>query len=64
MEHVRRKRWQTNDPARAPVVSHARPEAPLATWCQAAEWNAVMLGEMMEDLEAPAQGACRASHQT
>lgn len=51
MEHVRRKRWQTDDPARAPVISHARPEAMLATWCQAAEWDAVMLGEMMDDLE-------------
>jgi hypothetical protein len=50
MEHVRRKRWQTSDPEHAPVVAHARPEAPLATWCQTAEWDAVMLGEMIEDL--------------
>jgi len=50
MEHVRRKRWQTGDPTHAPVVSHARPEAKLATWCQTAEWDASMLGEMIEDL--------------
>ncbi len=50
MEHVRTKRWQTADPAHAPVVAHARPEAPLATWCQAAEWDAAMLGEMIDDL--------------
>lgn len=50
MEHVRRKRWQGGDPSHAPVVAHARPEAPLATWCQAAEWDAAMLGEMIDDL--------------
>lgn len=52
MEHVRAKRWQTHDPDRAPVVAHARPEAKLATWCQTAEWDASMLGEMIEDLDA------------
>lgn len=52
MEHVHRKRWQNRDPDRAPVVAHARPEAKLATWCQAAEWDAVMLAEMLEDLES------------
>ena len=51
MEHVREKRWQSADANRAPVVAHARPEAKLATWCQAAEWDASMLGEMIEDLE-------------
>jgi len=50
MEHVRRHLWQRDDPTHAPVVAHARPEAKLATWCQAAEWNASMLGEMIEDL--------------
>ena len=50
MEHVRRKRWQTDDPSHAPVVAHARSEAKLATWCQTAEWDASMLGEMVEDL--------------
>ncbi|MEN6642778.1 MAG: M14 family zinc carboxypeptidase [Armatimonadia bacterium] len=50
MEHVRRNLWQTSDPSHAPVVAHARPEAKLATWCQAAEWNAAMLGEMVLDL--------------
>jgi hypothetical protein len=55
MEHVRRKRWrdrESRQPGQVPVVAHARPEAPLATWCQAAEWDAAMLGEMIEDLEA------------
>ena len=52
MEHVRRKRWQKGHPEHAPVVAHARPEAKLATWCQTAEWDASMLGEMIEDLEA------------
>jgi len=51
MEHVARKRWQTADPTRAPVVAHARPEAKLATWCQAAEWDASLLAEMIDDLE-------------
>ena len=55
MEHVRRKRWQTADPSRAPVVAHAHPEAPLATWCQAVEWDAAMLGEMIDDLRALAE---------
>jgi len=53
MEHVRRRLWQEQDRTHAPVVAHARPEAPLATWCQAAEWDAAMLGEMMEDLARP-----------
>ena len=51
MEHVRRHLWQRDDPSHAPVVAHARPEARLATWCQAAEWNASMLSEMIEDLQ-------------
>ncbi len=51
MEHVRASRWQTEDASRAPVVAHARPEAKLATWCQAAEWDASMIGEMIDDLE-------------
>ena len=51
MEHVWKKRWQADDPERAPVVAHARPDAKLATWCQAAEWDAVMLSEILEDLE-------------
>lgn len=50
MEHVRRNLWQTTDPSHAPVVAHARPEARLATWCQAAEWDAAMLWEMADDL--------------
>jgi hypothetical protein len=52
MEHVRRKLWQDHDIAHAPVIAHARPEAPLATWCQTAEWDAVMLANMIEDLQA------------
>lgn len=56
MEHVQRKLWQTDDPDRAPVVAHVRPEAPLATWCQAVEWDAVMLAEMIEDLQAMGEG--------
>jgi hypothetical protein len=52
MEYVRRRRWQTSDHDRAPVVAHARPEAKLATWCQAAEWDASLLSEMIEDLNA------------
>ena len=56
MEHVQCKLWQTDDPDRAPVAAHVRPDAPLATWCQAAEWDAVMLAEMIEDLEAMGEG--------
>ncbi|MEW6356933.1 MAG: M14 family zinc carboxypeptidase [Planctomycetota bacterium] len=51
MEHVRRKLWQRNDASRAPVVAHARADAKLATWCQAAEWDAAMLAEMIEDIQ-------------
>ncbi len=50
MEHVRRRLWQSTDASRAPVMAHARPDAKLATWCQAAEWDAAMLGEMLDDL--------------
>jgi hypothetical protein len=53
MQHVHRKRWQTDHPERAPVVAHARPDAKLATWCQTAEWDAVMLAEMLDDLDGP-----------
>jgi hypothetical protein len=56
MEHVRRKRWQTRDAHLAPVVAHARPEARLATWCQAAEWDASMLADMIGDLNALENG--------
>jgi hypothetical protein len=52
MEHVGRKLWQRSNPNRAPVAAHARPEAKLATWCQAAEWDASMLARMIEDLDA------------
>ena len=52
MEHVRRKLWQPGNATHAPVVPHARPEAKLATWCQAAEWEAAMLGEMADDVGA------------
>lgn len=50
MEHVYRKLRRHDDPSRAPVVAHARPDAVLGTWCQAVEWDAVMLGEMIDDL--------------
>ncbi|MBM4086158.1 MAG: hypothetical protein FJ272_15350 [Planctomycetes bacterium] len=50
MEHVRRKLWRSGDPSRAPVVPHARPDAPLATWCQTAEWNASLLSDMLQAL--------------
>ena len=52
MERVRGGLWQRDDSTHAPVVAHARPEAKLATWCQAAEWDAAMLAEMVEDLRA------------
>jgi len=57
MEHVRRRLWQTEDSSHAPAIAHARPEAKLATWCQAAEWDAAMLGEIVDDLITFSEGS-------
>ncbi len=53
MEHVRAKLW--NDPAtgrddRAPVVASCREDITLQSWIAAAEWEAVLLGEMIDRL--------------
>ena len=57
MEHVRRRLWQREDPGRAPVIAHARPEAKLATWCQAVEWDGAILGEIVDDLITFSEGS-------
>lgn len=57
MEHVRRRLWQREDPGRAPVIAHARPEAKLATWCQAVEWDGAILGEIIDDLITFSEGS-------
>lgn len=53
MEHVREKLW--DDPARgrdehAPVIASCRPDIRLHSWIAAAEWEAVLLDEMIEGL--------------
>ncbi|NLO07379.1 MAG: hypothetical protein GX131_16240 [candidate division WS1 bacterium] len=50
MEHVRAKLWNEDDPERAPVVSSCRPDITLQSWIAAAEWEAVLLEEMIEGL--------------
>jgi len=51
MEHVREKRWNVTDPGRAPVVRSARPDIELHSWIAAAEWEAVLLRDLIEHLE-------------
>ena len=48
MEHVRAKLWNEADPERAPVVSSCRPDITLQSWIAAAEWEAVLLSEMID----------------
>ncbi len=50
MEHVRVKLWNTSDPDRAPVVRSARPDIELHSWIQAAEWDAILIRDIMEHL--------------
>ncbi len=50
MRHVRTKLWKEDDPERAPVVASSRPDIELHSWIAAAEWEAVLLREMMERL--------------
>jgi len=50
MEHVPAKLWNEDDPARAPVVASCRPDITLQSWIAAAEWEAVLLGEMIAGL--------------
>jgi len=52
MEHVRTKLWQTDDSDRAPVVASSRPDIELHSWIAAAEWEAVLLRDIIERLEA------------
>jgi len=55
MEHVRAKLWQTEDPDRAPVVRSSRPDIELHSWIAAAEWEAVLVRDIIEHLEASGQ---------
>jgi len=50
MEHVYTKRWNISDPDKAPVCRASPGEMTLCSWIQAAEWAAVLLGEMEERL--------------
>lgn len=50
MAHVRSKLWNSTDPERAPVVASCRPDIELHSWIAAAEWEAVLLREMIERL--------------
>jgi len=51
MEHVRAKLWNLSDPERAPVVRSARPDIELHSWIQAAEWEAVLIRDILEHLQ-------------
>jgi hypothetical protein len=51
MEHVRAKLWNEDDKGRAPVVASSRPDIKLHSWIAAAEWEAVLLGEMIDALQ-------------
>jgi hypothetical protein len=55
MEHVRARLWQTEDPDRAPVVRSSRPDIELHSWIAAAEWEAVLVRDIIEHLEASGQ---------
>jgi len=50
MEHVHTKLWNEDDGERAPVVASCRPDIALHSWIAAAEWEAVLLGEMIDSL--------------
>ncbi|MFO8078748.1 MAG: hypothetical protein R6V07_00455 [Armatimonadota bacterium] len=50
MEHVRAKLWNADDREGAPVVASCRPDIKLHSWIAAAEWEAVLLHEMIEGL--------------
>jgi len=50
MEHVHLKLWNEDDAGRAPVVSSCRPDIELHSWIAAAEWEAVLLREMVQRL--------------
>jgi hypothetical protein len=50
MEHVRAKLWNEEDPDSAPVVASCREDITLQSWIAAAEWEAVLLGEMLDGL--------------
>ena len=51
MAHVRRRLWNHSDPERAPVVASCVPALRRVTWIQAAEWDAVLLLELIDRLE-------------
>jgi hypothetical protein len=55
MEHVRAKLWNERGPERAPVVASSRPDITLQSWIAAAEWEAVLLGEMLDACGANAR---------
>lgn len=50
MEHVHTKLWNATGPERSPVVASCRPDIELHSWIAAAEWEAVLLREMIERL--------------
>ena len=50
MEHVYVKLWNEDDAECAPVVASCRPDIALHSWIAAAEWEAVLLGEMIDGL--------------
>jgi hypothetical protein len=52
MEHVHAKLWNEDDPERAPVVASSREDIKLHSWIAAAEWEAVLLDEMIERVDA------------
>ena len=56
MEHVRKRRWNIDDKTRAPVARSAIPDIKLHSWIQAAEWDAVLLHELIGALKSMGGG--------
>lgn len=50
LEHVRTKLWNPTDPSKAPVRRATRTQMTLCSWIQAAEWDAVLLREIEDNL--------------
>ncbi len=54
MKHVRLKLWDDSDPEHAPVVASSRQDIRLHSWIAAAEWEAVLLLDMLGHLPSDA----------
>jgi hypothetical protein len=57
MEYVRSELWNTADPDTAPVIRSCKPDIERVTWIQAAEWDAVLLLELIDRMNARSESA-------